>query len=434
MRSTDGGVSWEPARSPCYVCADWHYHGVAFWNGTHGWVVGTMALILHTVDGGNSWNIQVCEGEIRMADARRAAGASTSRARGPPRRSGARSLRGMRASLLAPLNGLSNDVTLTAIQAVSERKLYAVGTWGAVLLTRDGGEKWLTVTTGASSSSSPMHLQALLFWEDIRYGWLVGESSGNGLQGTILHTDDGGATWQQQAYDIPGGSQETSSTHRLNAVHFISRMEGWAAGQGGTLVATADGGGMWRNLVPCDDLGIFHGILFDSFGGRGDAFLVGESPEGWGVACRSEDNGATWLPHEGEALSPMRAVAMWGGGKTACWDGAIFTVGPRGQAQALLCIPPSPPPPSPPPSPPPPSPPSPPSPPPFIPPALPSSPRVQHLLLTPPKPAAPYPWCKIHICSSPPAPSPAPPEPPYPPHGGSFLHLRAALHRHRSLP
>eukprot|EP00854_Cymbomonas_tetramitiformis_P007433 gene7433-8850_t len=259
MRSTDGGVSWEPARSPCYVCADWHYHGVAFWNGTHGWVVGTMALILHTVDGGNSWNIQ--------------------------------------------LNGLSNDVTLTAIQA-------------------------------------------LLFWEDIRYGWLVGESSGNGCVPTLCYQREPGSM-ALTAYDIPGGSQETSSTHRLNAVHFISRMEvypardhaaprpdepilvhasavrnedvrqGWAAGQGGTLVATADGGGMWRNLVPCDDLGIFHGILFDSFGGRGDAFLVGESPEGWGVACRSEDNGATWLPHE------VAAAGRRGDLESALWRGHL---------------------------------------------------------------------------------------------------------------
>jgi TPR repeat protein len=58
-------------------------------------------------------------------------------------------------------------------------------------------------------------------------GWAVGE------RGTILHTADGGRSWQPQT----SGTKET-----LLSVAFVSPQSGWALGRGSTILHTADGG------------------------------------------------------------------------------------------------------------------------------------------------------------------------------------------------
>ena len=62
-------------------------------------------------------------------------------------------------------------------------------------------------------------------------GWAVGTG------GTILHTEDGGKSWQAQA----SGTQE-----RLNSVVFVTPQAGWAVGNGGTILHTEDGGKSWQ--------------------------------------------------------------------------------------------------------------------------------------------------------------------------------------------
>lgn len=57
-----------------------------------------------------------------------------------------------------------------------------------------------------------------------------------GANGTILHTSDAGASWVLQT---------SGTTAALNAVDFISPLEGWAAGEAGTILHTSDGGFTW---------------------------------------------------------------------------------------------------------------------------------------------------------------------------------------------
>jgi photosystem II stability/assembly factor-like uncharacterized protein len=53
------------------------------------------------------------------------------------------------------------------------------------------------------------------------------------LGGTVLRTEDGGVTWKAQA---------SHSSARLNDVFFIDPLHGWAVGEGGTVIHTANGG------------------------------------------------------------------------------------------------------------------------------------------------------------------------------------------------
>ena len=61
-------------------------------------------------------------------------------------------------------------------------------------------------------------------------GWIAGEG------GLILHTPDGGVTWNRQ---------NSNTLLWLETVCFINAKTGWAAGEGGAIVSTTDGGATW---------------------------------------------------------------------------------------------------------------------------------------------------------------------------------------------
>lgn len=67
---------------------------------------------------------------------------------------------------------------------------------------------------------------------DQNTGWIAGDS------GTILHTADGGATWQQQY---------SGTAADLYGLHFLNASQGWMVGTGGVILNTTDGGASWAS-------------------------------------------------------------------------------------------------------------------------------------------------------------------------------------------
>jgi len=65
-------------------------------------------------------------------------------------------------------------------------------------------------------------------------GWVAG---GRWDGGVILHTEDGGKTWQ---------NQRSGLADPLMALYFTDKLNGWAAGFGGTVINTQDGGNSWN--------------------------------------------------------------------------------------------------------------------------------------------------------------------------------------------
>ena len=60
--------------------------------------------------------------------------------------------------------------------------------------------------------------------------------NGNGVDGSILHTTDGGEGWKLQ---------HTSQGRPLYALSFASASVGWAVGHRATVLYTLDGGVTW---------------------------------------------------------------------------------------------------------------------------------------------------------------------------------------------
>ncbi|MBI1310396.1 hypothetical protein GC176_03745 [bacterium] len=118
--------------------------GVAMADGLNGWAVGDGALVLQSSNGGVTWE--------------------------PP----------------AGFDGyrMSRFVDLAAVAAVGDSAWVAGSPGSAVWLTHDGGETWQRSLTGQTAPIRALHFSSTAV------GWAVGDF------GTILRTVDGGRSWQ----------------------------------------------------------------------------------------------------------------------------------------------------------------------------------------------------------------------------------------------
>lgn len=106
-----------------------------------------------------------------------------------------------------------NEIKLNGVSFGSDEKGIAVGNAGIVMHTSDGGTSWETCTdedvTGGSKLWSSVHLA------ESGKAWAVGNS------GRIVYSEDWGHTWEPQTSGV---------TENLSEVHFISDSVGWIVG------------------------------------------------------------------------------------------------------------------------------------------------------------------------------------------------------------
>jgi photosystem II stability/assembly factor-like uncharacterized protein len=176
--------------------------------------------------------------------------------------------------------------TLLVAAARADGRLVAVGEWGHVLLSDDGGGSWRQ----AESVPTQLTLTDVTF-ADARRGWAVGHDA------VVIHTRDGGENWELQ-------HQAPEEEVPLLSVWFENAERGLAVGAFGMLLETTDGGESWRRRPltsnPEED---YH--LNAIFRGPGETlFIAAES--GW--IYRSLDRGASW-----ERLHPPYQGSFWGG-------------------------------------------------------------------------------------------------------------------------
>jgi len=95
----------------------------------------------------------------------------------------------------------------------------------AIVATTDGGTTW--------QDESPSQVHASLYavaFADSQHGWAVGRF------GTMLATDDGGGNWHRRNAGT-GGS--------LHDVAFADSEHGWVVGASGLVLSTSNGGRTW---------------------------------------------------------------------------------------------------------------------------------------------------------------------------------------------
>jgi photosystem II stability/assembly factor-like uncharacterized protein len=193
VHSTDGGRTWQ---RQCGV-TDQALFAVDFTDAQHGWVVGRAGSLLLTADGGKNWepHAPLCEDH------------------------------------------------LFGVDFVDAQHGWAVGNFGRVVRTSDGGRTWTSEVLAPMANAS---LHAVHFVNTQR-GFVGGENPlweaqiDNTVQTATLSnafsTNDGGVTWTVMKTGIP---------FTLYDIFFEDEKTGWVVGAKGSLAKTTDGGATWR--------------------------------------------------------------------------------------------------------------------------------------------------------------------------------------------
>ncbi|UQZ83155.1 Ycf48-like protein [Paenibacillus konkukensis] len=168
----------------------------------------------------------------------------------------------------------ANEVAVGSVQFVSATEGWTGGP-GAVLHTKDGGKTWETQYQGAGSAQSFSFLNNQVGWAYVSPNREAGQAGKDGAQARLLHTGDGGAHWSAVAEAAPIGPD----------IRFISEQEGFSGNQ-----YTADGGKTWTALpIPANT--------------KGEPFFLTKD-QGWAVTMKdsnyeiqlTKDGGKTWKP------------------------------------------------------------------------------------------------------------------------------------------
>jgi len=238
-------------------------YGLCLKNGK-GIAVGSPGLVLESSDSGSSWNVGVPFTSLALLDV--SCGEE-----------GARLIVGQE-GLIYRWDGGSyqpvesgTDARLLGVAANSSGLAFAVGGFGVVLRSKDGGESWATLSfdwEGILNDFMEPHLYAVHV-SDSGIITVVGEFE------LVLRSTDGGDTW--------------ATVHKGEASLFGIDLRddggGFAVGQAGTVLRTHDGGLSWNELATPSSA-----ILLDVWSsGQGDVLVSGIR-----VMLRSVDGGQNW--------------------------------------------------------------------------------------------------------------------------------------------
>lgn len=183
---------------------------------------------------------------------------------------------------------------LLAIDGRHNGHKVAVGKFGLIFLTKDGGKTWQRRPSGTTKT-----LSAVSF-ADHEHGFIVGSG------GTLLATSDGGTSWRPQV---------SGTKDQLLGVYAASPTQVYVVGAFGTMLSTADGGQSWtKHALPWDKL--IERIVKESgevepnlnavyFSSSENGWVVGE----FGLVLHTKDGGKTWVSQRyGSDLPQLYAI------------------------------------------------------------------------------------------------------------------------------
>lgn len=323
-KTNNGGKDWEsvllqittlkPLEPGEDVYNDWR-GDIFFNNDKEGWAVIGIGEIFHTDDGGKSWNQQfsIMYNEFMTLNfADKMSGCTAGDAMFCTDNGGKtweKRQEVMPSTIFMGEYG-GERTGITRIDFVDKNVGWAVGAYGLIAKTEDGGKSWATRNRGFSYST---------YFANEKTGWTV-KSDRKLKKREILKTDDGGDTWRVQkefkeqtiGINIEGGQEIKKKFDVVTGFHnsyFIDANRGWFVGYQGYIrpgsgmkelnsfiLHTSDGGKTWvtqfkktgRNVW---DIGWEIGELRDVFFANPEfGWVVG----GEGLILHTKDGGSHW--------------------------------------------------------------------------------------------------------------------------------------------
>ncbi len=156
--------------------------------------------------------------------------------------------------------------------------LVMVGERGHILKSKDDGTTWRQI------ADVPVNVTLTKVVAFNNHLWAVGHDA------TIIHSADGGESWELQFYDADREVPFLSA-------YFFSEDAGFVIGAYGSVLSTTDGGATWDDGLIHDELDYHLNDI--TRGADGHFYIAGEA----GYAFKSTDDGSTWqeieLPYMG---------------------------------------------------------------------------------------------------------------------------------------
>jgi len=187
------------------------------------------------------------------------------------------------------------DSMLTAVSFVDATHGWAVGHWGAILATDDGGQSW-RVQRLATDEDRPLFAVHFL---DVQRGVAVG------LWSLVLTTADGGKSWQVRQLPPPPGGKKAD----LNLTALFADGKGtlYATAERGFVLRSADAGATWTYLATGYNGSFWGGIaLSDEVllvgGQRGNVYRSADAGRSWTRVDIGSQNSVTGFARQGEAV------------------------------------------------------------------------------------------------------------------------------------
>jgi len=176
------------------------------------------------------------------------------------------------------------DQTLHAIRFIDDTHGVVVGDGGTIMTTANGGKTWLQSLDDKKAHFTTEHLLTV-------HG--VGNQLwAGGFDGALLHSADGGRTWEKQ---------KSGTTMAVQGVYFLDENHGWAVGWSATILRTADGGKTWEN------------VSSDKATWSLDAVYFRDANNGWAVGfagelLHSSDGGKNWDVQQSPVRSELSSI------------------------------------------------------------------------------------------------------------------------------
>lgn len=253
METLDGGRSWQP-RTLALDTGEYRFNSISF-SGQEGWIVGEPTILLHTTDGGQSWS------EIPLS-AKLPGDPNTIYALGPSRAE-------MTTNIGAIYQTQDGGKTWKALvqEAVGVVRNISRSPQGEYVAVSSRGSFYSTWKPGQAAwephnRNSSRRVQNMGFGEDGQLWMLV--NGGNLSFNDITDPE----TWSD-----PVSPQGRNSVGLLDLA-FRTPQEAWLSGGSGSLLCSLDGGKTWKKdrdvaNVPSN----FYKILFFS---PSQGFIIGQ--------------------------------------------------------------------------------------------------------------------------------------------------------------
>lgn len=280
LHTRNGGITWDAQSSPTHLLFD-----ICITSNNTGYVVGDRGAILQTDDNGSNWKAQdsrttECFGGTHFVT---------------PKKGWAVAEAGV---ILRTTNGgvvwqrqtSNTEQDLLAVFFVDENIGWCVGSAGEIVHTSNGGKTWSQQKSGITFNLFDIHFTSKT------EGWIVG------LFGTLLYTNDGGKQWQLSTLTRQLAKMNVTQNVWLNAVYFVSSKIGWVVGVDGLIFHTDDSGNSWIKQES-NTQNFLYDVFFVS---KQEGWIVGKE----GLVLRTTDGGTNWRPQRTNTRTDLTAIHM----------------------------------------------------------------------------------------------------------------------------